>query len=65
MSGRGWKLIYFYEDERIELYNLDTDLGERNDLSQIESEKANYLQNKLKNWLASTDARLPMKKNIN
>ncbi|SIS76305.1 sulfatase [Belliella pelovolcani] len=60
-----WKLIYFYEDERIELYNLDADIGERNDLSQVESEKAKYLQNKLKNWLSGTNARLPMKKDTN
>lgn len=61
----GWKLIYFYEDDRIELYHLNTDLGEKNDLSRIESEKAKYLQNKLKNWLSGTNARLPMKKETN
>ncbi len=55
----GWKLIYFYEDEMIELYNLKNDLGERNDLSAKENEKSTYLKNKLMEWLQDTKARLP------
>lgn len=30
-----WKLIQFFEDERVELYNLREDVGEKNDLSNI------------------------------
>lgn len=55
----GWKLIYFYEDDRVELYNLKTDIGERNDLAKTEVEKAKYLQNKLQQWLKSTKASFP------
>ncbi|WP_228780063.1 sulfatase [Aquiflexum lacus] len=55
----GWKLIYFYEDDRIELYNLNNDLGERNDLSAKENKKSTYLKNKLMDWLQNTKARLP------
>lgn len=55
----GWKLIYFYEDERIELYHLENDLGERNDLSTIENEKSTYLKDKLMDWLQDTKARVP------
>lgn len=58
----GWKLIYFYEDDRIELYNLTNDLGERTDLSKTETEKANYLQSKLMNWLKTTKARMPTRR---
>jgi arylsulfatase A-like enzyme len=60
----GWKLIYFYEDERSELYHLENDLGERNDLTKTEVEKAKYLQNKLQQWLKSTKASFPQPKNI-
>jgi arylsulfatase A-like enzyme len=60
----GWKLIYFYEDDRVELYNLKTDIGERNDLTKTEVEKAKYLQNKLQQWLKSTKASFPQPKNI-
>jgi arylsulfatase A-like enzyme len=60
----GWKLIYFYEDERVELYNPKTDVGERNDLAKTEVEKAKYLQNKLQQWLKSTKASFPQPKHI-
>ncbi len=55
----GWKLIYFYEDNRSELYNLKTDIGERNNLILVETEKADYLKAKLMNWLKNTKAALP------
>ena len=38
-----WKLIEFYEDMRVELYNLKDDLGEARDLAQAEPEKAAQL----------------------
>jgi arylsulfatase A-like enzyme len=58
----GWKLIYFYEDERLELYNLADDIGELNEMSQRNVDKANYLQRKLMNWLEDSGARLPKRK---
>jgi arylsulfatase A-like enzyme len=58
----GWKLIYFYEDERIELYDLRKDLGERENLAHIEHEKAEYLKEKLMDWLEKTQARFPTKR---
>ncbi|MCC5929454.1 MAG: sulfatase [Cyclobacteriaceae bacterium] len=58
----GWKLIYFYEDNRIELYNLSEDIGERNDLAKVEVQKADYLKNKLMTWLSETQARMPSKR---
>lgn len=39
-----WRAIHFYEDDRIELYNLAEDLGERNDLSEELPEKAAELR---------------------
>jgi arylsulfatase A-like enzyme len=45
-----YKLIEFYEDERVELYNIEKDIGERNDLSRKEPEKTWELYHKLTNW---------------
>lgn len=59
-----WKLIYFYEDERIELYHLQTDLGEKTDLANEEKERANYLQSKLMDWLQKSLAKVPEKRQI-
>jgi arylsulfatase A-like enzyme len=60
----GWKLIYFYEDERIELYNLNADLGETKNLANSERAKASYLKGKLLNWLSTTNSRFPTKRVI-
>ena len=54
-----YKLIYFYEDERKELYNLNEDLGERFDLSEQQPETTATLKQKLFAWLASVDAAIP------
>ena len=45
-----YKLIEFYDDKRIELYNLEKDIGETNELSINEPEKAKELYHKLANW---------------
>lgn len=51
-----WKLIYFYKDQRTELYNLKTDLGEANNLIEQESEIAKQLAGKLSEYLRSVEA---------
>ena len=55
-----WKLLYFYEDERTELYNLAQDLSENNDLSVPEQEKTSRLQEKLEMSLGEMNARWPV-----
>ncbi len=35
-----WKLIHYYEGDRVELYRLDNDLSESNNLAQQEPERA-------------------------
>jgi len=42
-----WKLIYFEDDERFELYNLSTDIGEKNNLFSTNHKQAILLVNKL------------------
>ncbi|WP_341227998.1 sulfatase [uncultured Arcticibacterium sp.] len=51
-----WKLIHYWEDERNELYNLQDDPEEKNDLSKLKFVKADELYMKLKKWLAETKA---------
>ncbi len=45
-----WKLIEFYEDNRVELYNLRDDLGEQNDLAAEMPDKAAELRQMLHQW---------------
>ena len=51
-----WKLIENYEDGRLELYNLQRDAGERNDLAARESERAASMQRELSRWRKSVNA---------
>jgi arylsulfatase A len=57
-SGR-WKLLHYYEDDRTELYDLESDLGEQANLSETRAEIAGRLQMKLDAWLASVEAQMP------
>lgn len=55
-----WKLVLFHETKSIELYHLDQDPGERNNLVAMYPEQSQRLQQKLKNWLAGMDAKMPL-----
>jgi arylsulfatase A-like enzyme len=54
-----WKLVEFYEDMHVELYNLEKDIGEKNDLASSNAAKANELRNRLHQWRAAVDAQMP------
>jgi len=54
-----WKLIHFYESDKIELYNLAEDISEVNDLSKLMPAKAEELRQKLEEKLVSMDANKP------
>ena len=58
-----WKLIEFFEDGGLELYNLAKDVGESNDLSNSETTKRDELHRRLKEWRKSVDAPVPTKLN--
>ena len=49
-QGR-YKLIKRYDTGQVELYDLDKDIGERNDLSSKLPDKARQLKAKLEQWL--------------
>ncbi|MBN1908980.1 MAG: sulfatase [Pirellulales bacterium] len=54
-----WKLIEWFEDGRLELFNLADDLGETTNLATQEPELRDQLHRKLKTWRNSLDARMP------
>lgn len=54
-----WKLIEFYEDHRLELYNLDSDPGEQTNLSRREAKRAAALRTRLDRWRRATRAIMP------
>jgi arylsulfatase A-like enzyme len=57
-----WKLIKWYESNTFELFNLENDLSEMNDLADRLPEKVESLDRKLQAWLADTGAKLPRRK---
>jgi arylsulfatase A len=67
-----FKLIHFFGDYidldqnskyipegRTELYNLNTDIGERNDLTRVQPEKTQEMLKKLLNWIENEGAEIP------
>jgi hypothetical protein len=54
-----YKLIKWYDDDSVELYNLAEDLSEKNDLSANLPQKASDLKRKLEAWLTESGAAMP------
>jgi arylsulfatase A-like enzyme len=54
-----FKLIEWFEDMRVELFELKTDLSERHDLAARMPEKAAALRQQLHDWRKSVDAAMP------
>jgi arylsulfatase A-like enzyme len=54
-----WKLIEWFEDGSLELFNLRDDLGERKNLAAENPEKTRELHAKLIAWRAATSAVMP------
>ncbi len=57
-----WKLIEWYEDGRLELFNLAADLGEKNNRAKELPEKAAELHKLLVDWRSQVGAVMPTKK---
>ncbi len=55
-----WRLVEFYEDEHVELYNLKEDIGESHDLAAEMPEKAAELRQKLHRWREQVGAQMPV-----
>jgi len=54
-----YKLIEWFEDGSIELYNLKDDISEKHDLAASKPEKADELLKKLKLWRDKIGAKMP------
>lgn len=54
-----WKLIYYHEAGRRELYHLASDEAEQHDVAADHPERLQFLTATLFNWMQSVDARLP------
>ena len=53
-----YKLLEYYENNTIQLFNLAEDIGEQNDLSTVEPERANKLRLLLTNWRRNVNAKM-------
>lgn len=54
-----WKLIYWYEDQHCELYNLKEDLAEAHDLAPVKKALTQKLKTDLQTWLKKEGASYP------
>ena len=54
-----WKLIYWYKDQHFELFNIEEDIGENNDLAKKYPQKVNELALKLGSYLRTVSAQRP------
>ena len=61
IRSQDWKLIHFFEDQRSELYQLELDTAESNDLARQESKTSSHLECQLFSELRQRDARWPQR----
>jgi arylsulfatase A-like enzyme len=54
-----WKLVEWFEDDRVELYNLARDIGEKTDLAAKEPERVKQLRAELHAWQQDVAAKRP------
>ena len=59
MISGDWKLHEYYEDQKLELYNLSKDIGERNNLAESRPDIIRGLYQKLENWRIRMGAPIP------
>ena len=56
-----WKLMEFFEDGRLELYNLKDDIGETKNLTKAMPDKTSELHAKMLAWREAIKAPMPTK----
>jgi len=56
-----WKLLEFFEDNHLELYNLKEDIGEKNNLAEKMPDIAKELHAQMQAWREGIHARMPTK----
>ena len=58
-----FKLIEYFEDGTLELYNLEEDLSEKNDLAREMPDKVKEMLGIMKSWRKSVNAPVPTERN--
>ena len=53
-----YKLLEYFENGTVQLFDLENDMGEQNDLSAIEIERAQELKDKLHQWRTRVNAQM-------
>jgi len=61
VRGEDWKLLEYFEDGRMELYNLREDPSENHDLTESMPDKVDELKGLLQAWREEVDAQVPKK----
>jgi arylsulfatase A-like enzyme len=59
---RRWKLLEYFEDNRLELYDLENDPYEKRDLANAEPDRRSALHQRLTAWRESVQAQLPRRR---
>jgi len=59
MREGDYKLIHFYDDDSVELYDVVNDIGEKRDLSDEMPDKAAEMKADLESWLETSGAKMP------
>ena len=63
LPGNKWKLHEYFVDGRVELYDLESDIGERNNMAASHPEKGAELYRLLTQWRKEMDAPVPSRLN--
>ena len=58
-----YKLIEFFDDNSVELYNLKKDIGEKHDLARGKPELAATMRKRLHDWRKENGAKMPTPRN--
>jgi arylsulfatase A-like enzyme len=59
VRARDWKLLEYFEDYHVELYNLRQDPGEQHDLAADQPKRTAQLRARLHAWWNEVGAQLP------
>ncbi|MEZ6099225.1 MAG: sulfatase [Pirellulaceae bacterium] len=59
VQSGNWKLLEFFEDGRLELYNVADDVGEENNLASSQPDRAKTMHAQLAAWRESVGAKMP------
>jgi arylsulfatase A len=54
-----YKLIHFYDDDSVELYDVVADQGEKNNLAPSKPKLAQEMREELGRWLKESGAKMP------